>query len=96
MSQSQIQHDCSDIADIQAVVSTFIETELMGGASNVPVQIDDDLLTSGIVDSLGVMRLVAFVESEFGVATPPEDVTIEHFVSILAIADYIRNRRTLQ
>ena len=94
MSQSQIQHDCSDIADIQAVVSTFIETELMGGASNVPVQIDDDLLTSGIVDSLGVMRLVTFIETRFQISVKPEEVTIEHFMTVDAISRFVRARLT--
>jgi len=44
---------------------------------------DDDLLTSGLVDSLGMMSLVAFIEEQFGVAVPPEDVTLETFSTSL-------------
>ena len=43
---------------------------------------------SGLVDSIGVMRLVAFIEEESGVKVPPEDVVIEHFENIFAIANY--------
>ncbi len=93
MSQTQIENEQTDASEIHRIISAFIEQELIGGASDSSLRIDDDLLTSGIVDSLGVMRLVGFVEEEFGVATPPEDVTIEHFVSVLAIAGYILKRR---
>lgn len=51
-----------------------------------------DLLMSGMVDSLGVTSLIFFIEQEFGVEIPPEDVTIENFQSVLAIEAYLRGR----
>jgi acyl carrier protein len=53
---------------------------------------DDDLLASGLLDSLGVMSLVHFLEQDLGIEVPAEDVTIEHFVSLRAIDAYLSRR----
>lgn len=53
---------------------------------------DDALLTTGVIDSLGVMELVGFVEQTFGLAVPPDDITEEHFGSLRGIARYVAAR----
>jgi acyl carrier protein len=55
---------------------------------------DDDLLNSGLIDSLGIMRLIAFIENEFGMKIPPQDMVIENFMSVEAIANYIQKAKT--
>lgn len=42
----------------------------------------DELLESGIVDSLGILDLVAFLESDFGLSISDEDLMPENFRSI--------------
>ena len=54
---------------------------------------EDPLLGSGIVDSLGVLDLVSFIESEFGVTVADEDLIPEHFNSISRIAAYIETKQ---
>nr|WP_161501224.1 acyl carrier protein [Rhodopirellula sp. SM50] len=68
---------------------SFIQHELMGNQTD-PISTDDDLLGGGHIDSMGIMRLVAFLETEFGVSVPPEDVTIENFETPQTIADYVQ------
>jgi len=70
-------------------VTRFIIDELLSGKT---VGDQDDLLLSGLVDSIGVMRLVAFIEEEAALQVPAEDVTIEHFVNIAAISRYLEAR----
>jgi acyl carrier protein len=53
---------------------------------------DDDLLGSGLLDSLSVMSLVHFIEQELHIAVPAEDVTIENFVSLASIDRYLAER----
>lgn len=67
-------------------IRSFIVEELLDGN---PVGDDEDLLLSGLVDSLGVMRLVGFLEDAFSTAIPPEDITIENFSNISGIAGYM-------
>ncbi len=54
---------------------------------------DEDLLSSGLIDSLGIISLVNFVEDETGLDVPAEDVTLENFISILAIERYLDRLR---
>lgn len=64
------------------------------GAPETAVGDDDDLLLSGLVDSVGVMRLVGWVEETCAVEIPPEDVTIENFGTIASVAAYVERLRT--
>jgi len=69
----------------------FIDDEILGG-SGPGVSIDDEIVLDGTVDSLGVTRLLDFIEESLGVAVPAEDVTIENFQSVGSLCAYIRDR----
>jgi acyl carrier protein len=53
------------------------------------IDMDEDLLGNGIVDSLGMMKLVVFLENEFQVTINPEDMTVENFNSVRSISTYL-------
>jgi acyl carrier protein len=67
-------------------IKTFVETDLLSGGS---IATDDELLLSGLVDSLGVMRLVGFIETTFGVQVPARDMKLKNFRTIAAIVGYL-------
>ena len=72
-----------------ASISDFIVEEIVVDKNSVRLGPEDDLLEDSIVDSLGIMRLVAFIEEKYGFAVPAEDVTIDNFLTVNAIADYL-------
>lgn len=74
----------------QSVLSRFIEAELLDGDA---ITSDTELLISGMLDSLAVMSLVAFVEKAFSISVPFEDVLIENFSTIDAMTGYVEARR---
>ena len=69
-------------------LAEFVRNELLHGRK-VALTSDADLLSAGIVDSLGILRLVAFIEERFGVKVPDEDVVFENFQSLQAMANYV-------
>lgn len=71
-----------------AILKEYIRQELMNGAGG-DLDDNENLLAAGIVDSLGVLRLVSFVEERFGVEVADEDVTLENFQSVQSMVDYI-------
>ena len=75
------------------VVRQFITAELLNGRADVELKDADNLLLSGLIDSLGMMRLVAFIEEDLQIPVPPEDVTIENFVSLDAIGAYLKGAK---
>lgn len=73
-------------------ITKYIQSQLANKELDDDLDIHDDLLGSGIVDSLGMMKLVLFIETEFKVQVPPEDMTIENFMTINHIMDYLSNK----
>ena len=51
------------------------------------------LLDSGIVDSLGILDLVGFIEEQFGIEAGDEDLVPENFDSIEALTRFVKERR---
>ena len=72
-------------------IRTFLEEEILDGGG-AGLGDEDDLLLGGLVDSIGLMRLIAFLEESCRITVPPEDVTIERFRSISSIAAYLSER----
>ena len=53
---------------------------------------DDSLLGNGIVDSLGVLDLVAFVEGEFGITIDAEELLPANFQSIASLTCFVKTK----
>jgi acyl carrier protein len=74
--------------DTSTVLLDYVKKELLRGR-NANLTVDTDLLGTGIVDSLGVLQIVAFVDERLAKQIPDEDVTYENFHSVRALADYL-------
>lgn len=71
-----------------AQIMDFVKKELLRGRK-ADLRPEDDLLNSGILDSLSILQLVTFVEKHFGIQVPDEDVVYENFHSIAALSNYL-------
>ena len=56
------------------------------------IQPDSPLIGGGDIDSLAVMRLVMFIESDLDVTVPLADLTPENFATIKVLSDYLEGR----
>ena len=75
-------------AEIQVALQRFI-TRHFPVARQHRVGLHDSLVGLGIVDSLGVLEIVTFIEKELGVALSDDDVAPETFESIVTISDLV-------
>ena len=69
---------------------TFIGAEVAIG--DHPLEADTDLVLTGLVDSLGIVLVVEWIESRLGVTIDPGDIVIEHFDMVTSMVDYLRGR----
>lgn len=53
---------------------------------------DEMLFDSGIIDSLGIMRLIAFIENESQKKIPYQDLTVENFSTVNRIVAYLSHK----
>jgi acyl carrier protein len=79
-----------DLDDVAAALTRFINTRIM--AQSRPVRADDDLEAAG-VDSMSLLRILLFIEAEFGFWMPDEHLVEENIASPRALARYICRRR---
>ncbi len=78
------------ILSIEAI-RQYIQSDLLNDTT-IRIDSGQDMLLSGMLDSLNIIRLVTHIESECKITIPPEDVVLENFNSLNDIARYIRSR----
>jgi acyl carrier protein len=71
-----------------AAIEQFIREDIAAGSGFEVSDRDQDLLAQEVLDSLGTMELVVFLEERFGIEVTDEDLVPENFKSVNAIADF--------
>ncbi|OGO25491.1 MAG: acyl carrier protein [Chloroflexi bacterium RBG_16_52_11] len=77
---------------IETQIKDYIARNLLFSDNGFPYGDEVSFLEEGIVDSIGVMELVAFVEENFSIKVDDLDVTPENFDSVNRMAAYIRRK----
>ena len=77
-----------DTPSIEDRLLAFVRDELL--PEGTALDRDTALLSSGVLDSMSVMRLAAFVGDTFNVEVRAADFVIENFSSIAALGGYVR------
>jgi acyl carrier protein len=78
--------------DAASKIQRFLNDELLVGDDEIPEVGDDTPLLNGIVDSMALMRLVAFIEDEFEVAIDDVEITAANFRTVADIARLVEQR----
>lgn len=78
--------------EICSLVSEFICNNFPS-ARNHEVKLTDNLIETGMVDSLGFLIIVEFVEDEFDIMLSGKDMGVENFGSIEAIAKFVFSKK---
>ncbi len=78
---------------IETTVKDYIVKEFMYDKSDITLSNDLPLIESGVIDSLGIFTLIAFMESEMKVKLQPDDVVIENFETVEAIKSLVKSRQ---
>jgi len=72
-------------------IRSYISDTLLEGQSG-PVEVDQDLLMSGLLDSLNVMKLANHLEETCAITIPAQDVVLENFSTITKMHGYLASR----
>jgi acyl carrier protein len=73
-------------------VTRYVHEELLVRRPGLEVDADTDLIANGVVDSMGLLRLVAFLEDTFDFTIPPSEILPGNLGSIDAIGRYVTDR----
>ncbi len=75
------------------IIREFITGDILHGSLKTPLKDEDLLVESGIIDSLGIMTLLSFIEERFSIQIASEDLMPENFSSISTIAGLIERQQ---
>ncbi len=79
--------------DVETAIERFIVDEIMLGDSNTKIDPNESLISSGVLDSLALLRLIAFLEEQMGVTVDDSEVIPENFESINEIKSFIEKKK---
>ena len=84
--------DISD-TDIKSAAKTFILEEFLQGES--PDALDDAtrMISSGVLDSIATVRLVAFLEERFGIELEAHEMSADRLDTLPDIASIVQAKR---
>jgi acyl carrier protein len=78
--------------DISLAVRRFIGENFMFRDDGDAITHDASLLEAGIIDSTGVLELVCFLETTFGIEVQDDEMLPENLDSIRAISTYVSRK----
>ena len=80
------------IAVLKDTLREFILENFLVGLQKNELDDADSFLEKGIIDSTGVLELVAFVEQTFGFEVEDEELVPDNFDSLARLETYIQQK----
>jgi acyl carrier protein len=77
------------VSAYSARIKEFIMTEVNPDLNLDRLDDDEPLIDSGIVDSLGVLRILSFLDEAFGIDLSGEEMKLENFRTVRSICELI-------
>jgi acyl carrier protein len=74
-------------------VEEFILREIAPGRGIDSVVHDSDLLAGEIIDSLGIVQLIAFLEAKYAIKVDDDDLDPENFRTLDSIVVFVEMKR---
>lgn len=82
--------------DYATQIKAFIIENFLFNAEGSSLGDDESFLESGIVDSTGILEVVAWIEETFGIRVPDTDLLPENFDTVQRLAAYMHRSAEAQ
>lgn len=79
--------------DLETAIERFIVDEIMLADSQTRIDPSDSLISSGVLDSLALLRLIAFLEEQLGITVEDSEVIPENFETINDIKAFVSRKK---
>ncbi len=77
---------------IEEQIKEYILRNLLYSSNGFPCSDEESFLDHGIIDSMGIMQLVLFVEENFKISIEDWEITPMNFDSVSQLAGYVRSK----
>lgn len=76
-----------------ALIKHFITDEIMSGNDQLDIDPDKSLFTLGVLDSMAFIKLIAFIEDNFGITVEDGEVIPDNFETINQILAFLKKKQ---
>ncbi len=76
----------------EEAIKKFIGAELIRNKGKDNLEITDNLIEGGVIDSLGIQKLIAYLESSFSISIADMEVLPENFETVRSISSFVRKK----
>lgn len=80
-------------SNVKQSIRDFIETSFLFREGRENLADGESLLDAGLIDSTGILELVSFLESEFGILVQDDEIVPENLDSVNQIAAYVESKQ---
>jgi acyl carrier protein len=81
---------------IQQDIRNFIISNFMFGQGGEGLADDQSFLETGVIDSTGVLELIAFLEQQFGIAVEDQEVVPSNLDSVAQLVSFVQRKKATQ
>ena len=81
-------------SEITADLTRYLQSEILNDALGRDIHPTEDLLGTDMVDSMGMLRFIGYIENRYQIVVQPEDQVIENFMSIEHIVRFVQGKQS--
>lgn len=85
------QIECA-LQQIEQDVREFVIDSFLFGSGESHLSNDDSFLEKGLVDSLGILNLVTFVQKKYSISVEDEELVTDNWDSVNRIAAFVQRK----
>ena len=81
--------------DINVALKTYILNEFLPGEDPAGLTNSTPLMTTGILDSIAVLKVVTFLEEKFGISIEPHEAVVDNLNTLSDMTRLVMSKRVL-
>ena len=85
--------DHAPSVDVKGSIRNYLVTEVLDEPPEGGITDSTELLT-GILDSFGLMQLIAYIEEQYGFSVPNKEVNRRNFATLERLGAFVERKRS--
>ena len=78
---------------VEDTIKRFFLSEHLVGSGRTKIDLDESLISSGILDSMALLQLIVFIEEQFGVTVGDGELNPTNFETINQIKSFVEKKQ---
>jgi acyl carrier protein len=79
--------------EIKSALKTYILNEFLPGEDPAALTDSTPLMTTGILDSIAVLKAVTFLENQFGIVVQPHEAVVDNLNTLSDMARLVMSKK---